>query len=161
VLNQHVTWPDGQQIALPATTVAAINQSSAKYAKPLWHFRAEKVLKLGAHQWIFPADPAAAQNICSLHTAGIRCMAWKLFNRGWAGAAEAYFLDQATYPEHPRHLGRGVIPLVDEDEKHFDNAQIGWVRIEQSTVADQQFAIFVQFTLLDLFPPRALAPVYQ
>ncbi|MCB0104812.1 MAG: hypothetical protein KDE53_02865 [Caldilineaceae bacterium] len=158
---ERVVFPNGQQIDLPAATVAAIAQSSAKYAEPLWYFRAERVLKLGAHQWISPFDQATAQAVLTLHPAGILCTAWKLFNRGWAGAAEAYYLDSATYPDHPRHLGRNVIPLVDEDDKHFDAAQIGWVRIEQSTEMNQRFAIFVQFTLLTLFPPRPLPAPYQ
>lgn len=51
-----------------------------------------------------------------------------------------------------------MIPLVDEDQ---GSAQIGWARIEQSTVMDQHYAVFVQFTLLDLFAPKPLPAEYQ
>lgn len=157
-----VTFPNGQTITLPPATVAAIAQSSAKYTAPLWHYRAERVLKLGAHQWIYPVDLATAQAVFALHPYGILCTAWKLFNRGWLAAAEAYWLDAVTYPHHPRHLGRHVIPLVDEDSNVVPggSAQIGWVRVEQITTADQQHAVFVQFTLLDLFAPQALPAAY-
>ena len=46
---------------------------------------------------------------------------------------------------------------MDEDR---DSQQIGWVRINQYTQMDESFAVFVQFTLLDLFAPRALPPEY-
>jgi hypothetical protein len=91
------------------------------------------------------------------HPTGIIATGWKLFNRGWLAAAEAYFVDSITYPNHPRHLGRDVIPLVDEDQ---DSQQIGWVRINQYTTMDANFAVFVQFTLLDLFAPHPLPPEY-
>lgn len=152
-----VTFPNGQTITLPPATVAAIAQSSAKYATPLWYYRAERVLKLGTHQWIYPVDLATLQAVFALHPQGILCTAWKLFNRSWLAAAEAYWFDPVTYPNHPRHLGRNVIPLVDEDN---GSAQIGWVRIEQTTVADQHYAVFIQFTLLDLFAPQVLPVEY-
>ena len=157
-----VTFPTGQTITLPPATVTAIAQASAKYPTPLWHYRAERVLKLGAHQWIYPADRATLHAVFALHPMGILCTAWKLFNRGWLAAAEAYWLDPITYPNHPRHFGRHVIPLVDEDSDVLPSgaAQIGWARIEQTTVADQQYAVFVQFTLLDLFAPQALPVEY-
>ncbi len=155
---QLVRFPNGYTFTLPPATTAAIAQSSAKYQAPLWHYRAERVLKLGAHQWIYPVDLATAQTVFTLHPQGILCTAWKLFNRGWLAAAEAYYLDRVTYPDHPRHLGRQVVPLVDEDN---GSAQIGWARIEQSTVADQHYAVFVQFTLLDLFAPQPLPVAYE
>ncbi|MEZ4679288.1 MAG: hypothetical protein R2932_34220 [Caldilineaceae bacterium] len=155
-----VSFPNGQLITLPAATVAAIAQARARYHEPLWQFRAERVLKLGAHQWIYPQELTTTYTIHTLHSGGILCTAWKLFNRGWAGAAEAYFHDRATFPDHPRHLGRGVIPLVDEDNDRYPATQVGWVRIEQATAMDATFAIFVQFTLLDLFPPQPLPPAY-
>lgn len=153
-----VTFPNGHTITLPPATVAAVAQSSAKYTAPLWLYRAERVLKLGAHQWIYPSDLATVHAVSALHPMGIVCMAWKLFTRGWLAAAEAYFLDSATYPHHPRHFGRNVIPLVDEDNAA---AQIGWARIEQWTPMDDHYAVFVQFTLLDLFAPRPLPVEYQ
>ena len=88
---------------------------------------------------------------------GIVATAWKLFNRSWQEAAEAYRLDTVRYPNHPRHFGRDVIPLVDEDR---DSQQIGWVRINQYTQTDINFAIFVQFTMLDMFEPQPLPPEY-
>jgi len=66
-------------------------------------------------------------------------------------------VDTQTYPNHPRHLGKDVIPLVDEDEQ---SQQIGWVRINQSTAMDHNFAVFVQFTLLDLFEHQPLPGEY-
>ena len=158
--ERTIVFPNGQQIELPQATIAAITQSSANYQAPLWQFRAEKVLKLGAHQWIYPADLVTVQQLYAMHTGGILCTAWKLFNRVWGGAAEAYYLDTATYPDHPRHLGRHVVPLVDEDDDTYPNTQIGWVRIEQATAINQQFTMFVQFTLLALITPRALPSVY-
>ncbi len=152
-----VTFPNQQTLVLPAPTVAAIHQAQAKYPTPLWHYRSERTLKLGDHQWIFPNSVAAAHTLFAQHPTGIIATGWKLFNRGWLAAAEAYFVDSATYPNHPRHLGRDVIPLVDEDQ---DSQQIGWVRINQYTTMDANFAVFVQFTLLDLFAPHSLPPEY-
>ncbi|MFN8489543.1 MAG: hypothetical protein U0350_18310 [Caldilineaceae bacterium] len=152
-----VTFPNQQTIVLPAHTVEAIEQSKAKYAAPLWQYRPERVLKLGGHQWIYPNDVATARQLFAAYPNGLIATAWKLFNRGWLSAAEAYFVDTATYPNHPRHFGRDVIPLVDEDN---NSQQIGWVRINQYTAMDERFAVFVQFTLLDLFEPRALLVEY-
>lgn len=156
--SYQITFPNQQTLALPAQTITAIQQSKAKYATPLWQYRAERALKLGRHQWIFPADVATAHTLFALHPTGIVCTAWKLFNRGWFAAAEAYWLDTVTYPNHPRQLGQGVIPLVDEDHA---SQQIGWVRINQATVMDEHFAVFVQFTLLDLFQPHFLPAEYM
>lgn len=155
--DYSVTFPNQQIVSLPAVTVAAIQQAKANYATPLWQFRAERTLKLGAHQWIYPTDVAAAYTIFAMHPTGIIATAWKLFNRGWLAAAEAYFVDTGTYPNHPRQFGRDVVPLVDEDR---DSQQIGWVRINQSTIMDHNFAVFVQFTLLALFEPRPLPTEY-
>lgn len=152
-----IIFPNQQTLVLPERTVVAIAQSAAKYSAPLWHYRAERTLKLGGHQWIYPADVATARMLLAQHPTGIIATAWKLFNRGWLAAAEAYFVDAVTYPHHPRHLGRNVIPLVDEDQ---DSQQIGWVRINQYTTADHTYAVFVQFTLLEMFAPRALPAEY-
>ena len=111
----------------------------------------------GAHQWIYPRGVTAAQGLFAQHPTGIIATAWKLFNRGWLAAAEAYRLDTLRYPNHPRHFGRDVVPLVDEDG---DSQQIGWVRINQYTKMDHNFAVFVQFTLLDVFEPRPLPAEY-
>ena len=157
-MNRYqVTFPNHHTLQLPANTIAAIERSSAKYTEPLWPFRAERVLKLGAHQWIYPGDVATARAIFALHPMGIIATAWKLFNRGWLAYAEAYFMDTQTYPNHPRHFGKDVIPLVDEDN---GSQQIGWVRINQATTMDHNFAVFVQFTLLDLFEQRPLPAEY-
>lgn len=156
--NYTVIFPNQQTLVLPDHTVAAIQQAQAKYPTPLWHYRAERTLKLGGHQWIYPTSVAAAGELFTHHPTGIIATGWKLFNRGWLAAAEAYFVDSATYPNHPRHFGHAVIPLVDEDQ---DSQQIGWVRINQYTTADSHFAVFVQFTLLDLFAPRPLPAEYQ
>lgn len=157
-MTKHsVTFPNQQRLLLPAQTMAAIIQAKAKYPTPLWQYRAERTLKLGGHQWIYPGSVATARTLFDLHPTGIIATAWKLFNRGWLAAAEAYFVDSVTYPTHPRHFGRDVIPLVDEDQ---DSQQIGWVRIHQYTAADENFAVFVQFTLLDLFAPQALPAEY-
>lgn len=153
-----VTFPNQQTIQLPASNCAAIALARAKYAEPLWAFREERVLKLAEHQWIYPGDVAAVRALFALHPGGIIATAWKLFNRGWLGCAEAYFLDTQRYPNQPRHFGRDVIPLVDEDR---DSQQIGWVRINQTTTMDHNYAIFVQFTLLDLFDPRPLPAEYS
>jgi len=155
--SDRVTFPNQHTLVLPAQTVAAIQQAKANYATPLWQYRAERVLKLGAHQWIYPGDVATAQRLFAAHPTGIIVTAWKFFNRGWLAAAEAYFVDTETYPNHPRHLGQQVIPLVDEDRT---SQQIGWVRINQYTAMDSNFAVFVQFTLLDLFAPRPLPSEY-
>lgn len=155
--NDRVTFPNQQIIVLPARTIAAIERAKAKYATPLWQYRPERVLKLGAHQWIYPSDVAGAHALFAQHSTGIIAIAWKLFNRGWLAWAEAYFVDTETYPNHPRHLGQDVIPLVDEDD---DGQQIGWVRINQSTPIDSNFTVFVQFTLLDMFEPRQLPVEY-
>ncbi|MEZ4705979.1 MAG: hypothetical protein R3A44_02160 [Caldilineaceae bacterium] len=156
-MGYQVTFPNQQIITLPPATVAAIAASKAKYAEPLWHFRAERVLKLGGHQWIFPSDMNTAYALYETHPGGIIATAWKLFNRSWCGATEEYFVDRARYPDHPRHLGENVVPLVDEDN---DSQQIGWVRINQVTQADENYAVFVQFTLLELFPARPLPAAY-
>jgi hypothetical protein len=156
--NYQVTFPNQQTITLPDYAVTAIEQSKSNYGAPLWRFRPEHVLKLGAHQWIFPRDLATARHLFTLHPTGIVATAWKLFNRGWLASAEAYFVDTASYPHHPRHLGKEVIPLVDEDH---ENQQVGWARILQYTTMDANFAVFVQFTLLELFPPQPLPKEYQ
>ncbi len=156
-MTYSVILPNQHTLELPNLTLRAIQQAKAKYATPLWQFRAEKVLKLGGHQWIYPHDVTTARELFALHPIGLTVTAWKLFNRGWAGAMEAYWLDTVTYPNHPRHWGPQVMPLVDEDE---NSQQIGWLRFEQSTVIDDNFAVFVQFTLLDLFAPRALPVEY-
>ncbi len=165
-----IIFPNQQSITLPSTTVAAIAQSSANYSAPLWPQRAERVLKLGAHQWIDPSTPAAARLCLDAQPSGIVCTAWKLFTRSWQAAAEAYFEERERYPDHPRERGAEVIPLVDEDVKLAKGteaageqslAQIGWVRIEQTTPINEQFAIFVQFTLLDLFDARPLPDEYR
>lgn len=153
----QITLPNQQILVLPERTVAAIAQAKAKYPTPLWSYRAERTLKLGGHQWIYPENVATARSLFAQHPTGLMATAWKLFNRGWLAAAEAYFVDAATYPHHPRHLGLHVIPLVDEDQ---DGQQIGWVRINQYTTADDNYAVFVQFTLLDLFEPQALPREY-
>jgi len=152
-----VTFPNQHTIQLPAKTGTAIEDAKARYAEPLWLFREERVLKLGGHQWIYPGTVVAARALFALHPTGIIATAWKLFNRGWLAGAEAYFVDTQRYPNHPRHFGKDVIPLVDEDH---DSHQIGWVRINQTTRMDHNFAIFVQFTLLDLFDPRILPAEY-
>lgn len=46
--------------------------------------------------------------------------------------------DTQRYPNHPRHFGKGVIPLVDED---CASQQIRWVRIEQVTQMDERYAV--------------------
>ena len=153
----QVTFPNQHSIELPPAASAAIERAKGKYAEPLWLFRTENVLKLGAHQWISPGSPAAAQQLVAAHSTGIVATAWKLFNRSWQAAAEAYRLDTQRYPNHPRHFGRDVVPLVDEDR---DSQQIGWVRINQYTQMDENFAVFIQFTLLDLFEPRPLPGEY-
>ena len=153
-----VMFPNRQTIELPARTEAAIAQARARYAEPLWLFRAERVLKLSDRQWIHPESAGAAQRLFATHPHGLIAFAWKLFGRGWAGSAEAYAGDAVRYPQHPRHLGLGVIPLVDEDR---DDQQIGWVRILQVTPEmDHNYAIFVQFAVLDLFAPRPLPAEY-
>ena len=152
-----VTFPNQETIELPERACTAIAEAKAKYATPMWELRAERVLKLGAHQWITPADVATAQALIGQHRAGFVATAWKLFNRSWEEAAHADYSDVAHYPNHPRHLGSGVIPLVDEDRAA---QQIGWVRITQVTAMDHNFAVFIQFTLLDLFAPRPLPAEY-
>lgn len=156
-MSYQVTFPNQQTIILPPETIQAILASSTKYDKPLWQYRAEKVLKLGGHQWISPLNVVSATSLCATHPTGIIATAWKLFNRGWLSAAEEYFVDTARYPTHPRHFGKNVIPLVDEDN---DSKQIGWVRINQYTQADKHYAVFVQFTLLEMFEARVLPSEY-
>lgn len=155
--SYQVTFPNHLTIQLPAKTIAAIEHAKAKYAEPLWQFREERVLKLGAHQWIYPGDIATARALFALHPTGIIATAWKLFNRGWLASADAYFVDTQSYPNQPRQFGKDVIPLVDEDHQ---SQHIGWVRINQSTSMDHNFAVFVQFTLLDLFEHRPLPAEY-
>ncbi len=152
-----ITFPNRQTLILPANTIASIEQSKAKYDALLWQSRAERLLKLGAHQWIDPTDLATAQARFAQQPTGILCYAWKLFTRDWLAYADAYFTDTLTYPNQPRHLGRNVIPLIDEDN---DSHQIGSVRIEQVTPIDANFTVFMQFTLLDLFKPRTLPAEY-
>jgi len=152
-----IRFPNQQIVEMPVETVAAISASSAQYSAPLWCYRAERVLKLGGHQWISPSSPAAAYSLWAAHRAGIIATAWKLFNRGWLGAGEEYFYDSLRYPNHPRHLGENVIPLVGEDN---GTQQIGWVRVLQQTAADEYYAVFVQFALLEMFAPRALPGEY-
>jgi len=156
-MNYQVTFPDHQSLRLPPETVTAILASSGQYDIPLWQYRAERVLKLGSHQWIYPANPADAYSQCAAYPAGIVATAWKLFNRGWLGAAEEYFADSTRYPHHPRHYGQNVIPLVDEAN---NSQQIGWVRILQQTRTDENYAVFVQFVLLELFEARLLPEEY-
>ncbi len=153
-----VIFPNQYTLELPDQTIGAIQQAKAKYASPLWQFRAEKVLKLGGHQWIYPQDVVTARELFALHPHGLTVTAWKLFNRGWAGAMEAYWLDTVSYPHHPRHWGPQVMPLVDEDD---NSQQIGWLQLQQVSAIDDNFAVFVQFTLLDLFTPCSLPAEYQ
>jgi len=166
----QIIFPNHQRITVPEASVAAIAESSANYTTPLWSNRAERVLKLGAHQWIDPTDPTDAQQRFAVQQAALHCTAWKLFNRSWQEAADAYFREESSYPNHPRHLGEGVIPLVDEDLQLSTGteatgqqvaAQIGWVRIEQVTEINAQFVIFIAFTLLDLFAARPLPQEYH
>jgi hypothetical protein len=152
----RVVFPNQHSFQLPAATVAAIEQAKANYSEPLWWYREERLLKVGAHQWVTPAGPAAAQALCAQHP-GILALFWKLFNRSWLAAAESYWLDRERYPAHPRHLGEGVLPLVDEDR---GLQQIGWVRILQQTTMDANYAVFVQCVLLDCFEPRPLPAAY-
>lgn len=152
-----VTFPDQHTLELPVETIAAIAKAKAKYAEPLWLYREERVLKLGGHQWIYPNGVDAARELFAMHRHGIVVTAWKLFPRGWLAAGEAYWLDTRRYPNQPRHFGVNVIPLVDEDQAE---QQIGWVRINQYSPMDHNFAIFVQFTVLDLFAPRQLPAEY-
>ena len=155
--SYQVTFPDGDILLLPVRSVEAIRQAKAKYAEPLWLRREERVLKLGSHQWIEPEGVTAARTQWVQQPEGLTATAWKLFNRNWQVSADTYFADAAQYPHHPRHLGKNVVPLVDEDD---DGRQIGWVRILQTTDADDQFAVFVQFAILDLFDPRPLPAEY-
>lgn len=152
-----VILPNQQVILLPPETVDAIRASKANYAQPLWQYRAERVLKLGDHQWISPPDLETAGSLWTAHPAGILATAWKLFNRGWQGAAQEYFCDSVRYPNHPRHLGQNVIPLLDEDN---GSQQVGWVRVLQHTQADETYAVFIQFALLEMFEARALPAEY-
>jgi len=156
-MNHQITFPNQETILLPPETVSAISASSARYTQPLWQHRDERVLKLGGHQWISPSNPAAARLLLAQHPSGVVATAWKLFNRDWLRAAQTYFDDHVQYPNHPRRWGRAVVPLVDEDN---DSQQIGWVRINQQTQADDNYAVFVQFTLLEMFAPRALPAAY-
>jgi hypothetical protein len=153
----QITFPNQETLLLPPETAGAIMTASANYAKPLWQYRAERVLKLGGHQWISPSNVATAYLLLSEQPTGVIATAWKLFNRDWLGAAEEYFSDHAHYPNHPRYLGQNVIPLLDEDNS---SQQIGWVRINQQTQADENYALFVQFTLLEMFEARALPAEY-
>lgn len=155
--SYRVTFPNEQTIELPDRARAAIAESKAKYIIPQWLHREEEVLKLSGRQWIFPESVATARELVALYPHGIIATAWKLFNRGWVGAAEKYTVDTRFFPDHPRHFGSGVVPLVDEDHQ---SKQIGWVRINQQTRMDDNFAIFVQFTILDLFDPRDLPEGY-
>ncbi|MEZ4661713.1 MAG: hypothetical protein R2911_29530 [Caldilineaceae bacterium] len=103
-------------------------------------------------------SPGYGYSLCDLRhpSGGIIATAWKLFNRSWRHGGGILF-DHTRYPEHPRHLGKTWAPLVDEDN---DSQQIGWVRINQVTLADENYAVFVQFTLLELFPARPLPAAY-
>ena len=156
-MNHQITFPNQETILLSPETVSAISASSAKYTQPLWQHRDERVLKLGGHQWISPPNPATAHLLLAAQPTGIVATAWKLFNRDWLRAAQEYFSDSIRYPNHPRLWGQNVVPLVDEDN---GSQQIGWVRINQQTQADENYAVFVQFTLLDMFAARALPAVY-
>lgn len=160
MIEKTVTLSTGRIVLLPDETSAAIAQSAAKYSEPLWDYRPEKVLKLGGHQWIFPESSAAAQTAFTAHPYGISGLAWKLFNRGYLAHADAYYLDGVTYPNHPHEYGRNVIPLVDEDED-ADSQQVGWVRIDSVSAADAQYAVFIQFTIVEMFAPRPLPAEYQ
>lgn len=154
----QIQFPNGEWLRLPLATQSAIASAQAKYTQPLWLFRAEGVLKLGRHQWIYPANPFEAQTAFAAYPHGILCTAWKLFNRSWTGSAENYYLDTANYPNHPRQWGRWVIPLVDEDA---DGQQIGWAQWVQQTETSEDHAIYVQFLLRDLFAPIPLPAQYR
>ncbi len=156
-MGDSIIFPDQTTMPLPPATVAAIRAASAHYATPLWSNRAERVLKLGGHQWISPPSPTVATLLWAAQPSGLVATAWKLFNRDWRTAAADYFSDSLRYPYHPRHWGQPVIPLVDEDNA---GQQIGWVAINQQTQADENYALFVQFTLLEMFAPRALPAEY-
>ncbi len=153
-----VTLASGRKIVVPDETEQAILKSAAKYSVPLWDYRIEKVLKLSQNQWIFPDSVLKARERLAINEYGISCLAWKLFNRGYEQHAELYANHPQTYPDHPRHFGYQVVPLVDEDaaEQH-----IGWVRIDGCTNADRNHAVFIEFTLLDLFAPVPLPAVYE
>ncbi|MBV7334529.1 hypothetical protein KFU94_41080 [Chloroflexi bacterium TSY] len=106
-----MSFPNKQILTLPPKTAAAIAESKAAYEAPLWIYRAERVLKLGSHQWIFPTDVATAYSLYTAYPNGIIATAWKLFNRGWNSAAEAYLVDTDRYPTHPRHFGENVMMM--------------------------------------------------
>jgi len=156
-MPHQITFPNQETLLLPPETISAILASSAKYTQPLWQQRDERVLKLGGHQWISPPDAATARLRLAQNPGGVVATAWKLFNRDWLRAAAAYSADSARYPNHPRQWGASVVPLVDEDNA---SQQIGWVRIHQQTQADENHAVFVQFTLLEMFAPRTLPAEY-
>lgn len=156
-MRHQITFPNQETLLLPPATVGAILASSARYTAPLWQKRAERVLKLGGHQWISPPTLDIAYRLWAAQPTGIVATAWKLFNRDWRSAAEEYCNDNLRYPNHPRSWGQNVIPLVDEDNA---SQQIGWVRIHQQTQPDENYAIFVQFTLLEMFAARALPAEY-
>ena len=125
-----ISFDNGYIISIPVKTAEAIAKSVAQYQTPLWEYRAEKVLKLGHHQWISPFDFDGLKEALQANPYGIKANAWKLFTRGWLAHAPDYYHNTVAYPNHPRHYGQNVIPLVDEDT---DNQQIGWIRTDQYT----------------------------
>ena len=158
MITLNVTLPSGRTVVLPDETVLAIQKSAAKYPTALWDYRIEKVLKLSANQWVFPDNILKAQARWETHSYGISCLAWKLFNRGYSQFAQLYPQHPKLYPDYPSELGRNVIPLVDEDaaEQH-----VGWVRVDGTTHADSNYAVFIEFTLLQLFEGRPLLEAYK
>jgi len=153
-----IIFDNGYQVAIPDATAEAIAKSTSKYETPLWAYRAEKVLKLGHHQWVVPFDFDQLKSALDANPAGIKAIAWKLFTRGWLAHAPEYFHDTVNYPNHPRHYGANIIPLVDEDA---DSQQIGWARIDQYTSADENFVVYVEFTIVELFDPITLPQEYK
>ncbi len=94
---------------------------------------------------------AAAYLLLAQHPTGVVATARKLFNRDWMRAADSYIEASTRFTNHPRLWGRNVVTLLDEGNS---SQQIGWVCINQQTQSDKNHAVFLQFTLLEMFAPR-------
>ncbi|MEZ4621590.1 MAG: hypothetical protein R2867_39660 [Caldilineaceae bacterium] len=154
-----VSFPNGQLITLPAATVAAIAQARARYHEPLWQFRAERVLKLGAHQWIYPQELTTTYTIHTLHSGG------------FSARLGSYSIAAGPAPRRPISTIAPPSPIIRDTWGvalyHWSMKimiairHTGWLGADRAGNGNgRDFAIFVQFTLLDLFPPQPLPPAY-
>ena len=102
----QVTFPNQYTIALPAQTIAAIEQAKAKYTAPLWQFRPERRPETRGASMDLSKRCSHGSYIIGHASDGHAWHSLETFQSWVVGGAEAYFVDTATYPTIPAILGR-------------------------------------------------------